>query len=63
MSKQIKKKQTNKFQFNWLSRWPWLTCSLKENGAYCRLCVAFSKSEGGYNNQKLGALVVKEFNI
>jgi len=56
-----KKGQTSKFQFNWLSRWHWLANSEKEYGAYCKLCVAFSKSEGGTNSQKLGALVLNKF--
>lgn len=36
--------------------------SQKEDGAFCKLCVAFSKTEGGFNNQKLGALVKNKFN-
>ena len=56
-----KKGQTSKFQFNWLLRWRWLAYSEKEDGAFCKLCVAFSKSEGGINGQKLGALVINKF--
>jgi len=56
-----KKGQTSKFQFNWLLRWRWLTYSEKEDGAFCNLCVAFSKSKGGINDQKLGALVINKF--
>jgi hypothetical protein len=57
-----KKGQTSKFQFIWLSRWSWLAYSTKEDGAFCKLCVAFGKSEEGVNNHKLGALVLKKFN-
>ncbi|KAF0710618.1 zinc finger MYM-type protein 1-like, partial [Aphis craccivora] len=56
-----KKGQTSKFQFNWLLRWLWLAYSEKEDGAFCKLCVALSKSEDGINSQKLGALVINKF--
>lgn len=56
-----KKGQTIKFQFNWLLRWRWLAYSEKEDGAFCKLCVAFSKSEGGINGEKLGALILNKF--
>jgi len=56
-----KKGQTSKFQFNWLLRWRLLAYSEKKDGAFCKLCVAFSKSEGGINGQKFGALVINKF--
>lgn len=34
----------------------------KECGAFYKLCVASGKSEGGVNNHKLGALVLKKIN-
>lgn len=34
----------------------------KKDGVFCKLCVAFGKSEGGVNNRKLGALVLKKCN-
>jgi len=48
-----------KFKYSWLLRFPWLVYSIKENGAFCRICVAFSKSNEN-NGQNLGALVKKK---
>lgn len=56
-----KKGQTIKFQYNWLLRWSWLAYSNKEDGAFCKVCVAFSKCGAGVNNQNLGALTKRKF--
>lgn len=50
-----------KFQYSWLLKFPWLVYSAKENGAYCKICVSFSKSDG-HNSQGLGALVKNKYN-
>jgi len=51
-----------KFQYAWLLRFPWLSYSGIQDGAFCKFCVAFSKSHDGHNCQLLGSLVVKKFN-
>ena len=35
-----------KFQLKWMKDFAWLTYSAKDNGAYCRFCVLFGRSEG-----------------
>lgn len=50
-----------KFQFKWLLNFPWLAYSESNNGAYCKYCVAFAKTEAGINCQKLGVFVVKKY--
>lgn len=50
-----------KFQFSWFSKFTWLAYSIKFDGAFCKVCVAFAKNEAGINSQPLGALVKKPF--
>lgn len=48
-----------KFQYSWLLKFPWLAYSAKEDGAFCKLCVGFTKSDG-HNPQGLGTLVKRK---
>lgn len=50
-----------KFKFKWLLNFPWLAYSESNNGAYCKYCVAFAKTEAGINCQKLGVFAVKKY--
>lgn len=47
-----------KFQYRWLEKYPWLSYSAKFDGAFCKVCVAFSNGEGGQGKQRLGKLVL-----
>lgn len=53
-------KKKLKFQYSWLEKYSWLVYSKKDEGAYCRHCVVFSK-HGGVGNQLLGQLVLTPF--
>jgi hypothetical protein len=46
-------------KYSWLLRFPWLVYSIKENGAFCRICVAFSKSNKN-NGPKLRCISKKK---
>jgi hypothetical protein len=56
-----KKLKNLKFQYAWLMRFPWLSYSAIQEGAFCKFCVAFTKCEGGVNSQVLGSFVLKKF--
>ncbi|XP_050546050.1 zinc finger MYM-type protein 1-like [Daktulosphaira vitifoliae] len=58
---EFKNKKKLKFQFSWLEKWIWLAYSHKEDGAYCKYCVIFNKTEGG--SQVLGNFSLKPFKI
>lgn len=49
------------FQMKWLSDFPWISYSDKDNGVYCRLCVLFGPREAGKGNQTLHAFSAKAF--
>jgi len=61
-SEKDQKVRNLKFQYSWLVRFPWLSYSGIQGGAFCKFCVTFSKSHGGHNSQLLGSLVLKKFN-
>ncbi|KAF0709155.1 zinc finger MYM-type protein 1-like [Aphis craccivora] len=48
-----------KFQRDWLNKFPWLSYSAKDCGAYCRICVLFGRDFGGIGDQKLGVLTLQ----
>jgi len=50
------------FQRKWLEEFCWLTYSAKENGAYCKYCIAFGMKIGGIGDVGLGKLIKKPFN-
>lgn len=54
-------KRKLKFQYSWFMKYPWLVYSEKEQGAFCRYCVLFSKHGAGVNSQELGQLVKIKF--
>lgn len=58
---EFKNKKKLKFQLSWLDKWKWLAYSYKEDGAYCKYCVIFNKTEGG--SQVLGNFCLKPFKI
>jgi len=58
---EFKNKKKLKFQLSWLEKWKWLAYSQKEDGAYCKYCVIFNKTEGG--SQVLGNFCLKPFKI
>jgi len=39
---------------DWLNKFPWLSYSAKDCGAYCRICVLFGRDFSGVGDQKLG---------
>lgn len=49
--------QNRKFQRRWLTEYPWLSYSEKDQGSYCRICVLFGPNDGGRSKQRLGCLV------
>lgn len=53
--------KNRKFQYRWLEKYPWLSYSAKFDGAFCKICVAFSNGEGGQGKQRLGKLVLSPF--
>ncbi|XP_025407219.1 zinc finger MYM-type protein 1-like [Sipha flava] len=50
-----------KFQYKWLISFPWLAYSEVNSSVFCKYCVAFTKTEAGVNNQKLGAFVLIKY--
>lgn len=50
------------FQRKWLEEFHWLAYSAKENGAYCKCCIAFGVKTGGIRDVRLGKLINKPFN-
>ncbi|XP_025194212.1 52 kDa repressor of the inhibitor of the protein kinase-like [Melanaphis sacchari] len=44
--------KNRKFQKDWLNKFPWLSYSAKDSGAYCRICVLFGRDFGGILTQK-----------
>lgn len=53
-----------KFQFSWLSSFPWLAYSGSEDGAYCRVCVSFAQKVAGKgSHQSVNLLVQTAFRV
>ncbi|XP_050064693.1 52 kDa repressor of the inhibitor of the protein kinase-like [Aphis gossypii] len=55
----IEGKQKRKFQYKYLTTFPWLAYSHQKEGAYCKQCILFAFSGGGIANQRLGKLVTE----
>ncbi|XP_065318726.1 uncharacterized protein LOC135926723 [Gordionus sp. m RMFG-2023] len=51
-----------KFQNSYFTRWLWLLYSIRDNGAYCKICVLFGPRYAGKNLVKLNSLVKTPFN-
>lgn len=56
-------KKKLKFQLSWLDKWKWLAYSQINDGAYCKYCVIFYKTEGGIGSQTLGNFCLKPFRM
>ncbi|XP_067620086.1 zinc finger MYM-type protein 1-like [Eurosta solidaginis] len=51
------------FQTKWLEEFSWLSYSAKNDGGYCKYCIAFGVKSAGVVDAKLGKLVNKRFNV
>jgi len=55
-------KRILKFQHKWLTEYKWLCYSEVKNGAFCKYCVLFAKSDG-VGSQIWGPFVTIPFTI
>lgn len=55
-------KRNLSFQRHWTTKNPWLVYSNIAQGALCKMCVLFGRTQGGRGGQELGAFVAKPFN-